>query len=128
MSIELRMLALSIVLGLVHMQATGMFSTAQNGIAYGMGPRDEPRPTKGIGGRVERAYANWMQSFPLFAAAVLIAEAAGAHNGLTRTGVQLYFWARLAYVPLYAAGIPVVRTLVWGVATLGIVLVLFGLL
>jgi uncharacterized MAPEG superfamily protein len=39
-------------------------------------------------------------------------------------GAQLYFWARIAFVPVYALGIPVVRTLVWTVSLVGIVLVL----
>ena len=42
--------------------------------------------------------------------------------------MQLYFWARLVYVPLYAAGIPYVRSLVWVVSLLGIVLLLWRLL
>ena len=46
----------------------------------------------------------------------------------TAIGAHLYFWGRLIYVPLYAAGIPVVRTLVWVGATLGLVLVIAGLL
>jgi len=42
--------------------------------------------------------------------------------------VQLYFWARLAYVPLYAAGIPYVRSLAWVVSLVGILMLLWALL
>jgi len=42
--------------------------------------------------------------------------------------VQLYFWARLIYLPLYAAGVPYVRSLVWLVSLLGIVMLLWALL
>jgi uncharacterized MAPEG superfamily protein len=43
-------------------------------------------------------------------------------------GSQLYFYARVLYLPIYAAGIPVIRTVVWSVAALGIVLVLLDLI
>jgi uncharacterized MAPEG superfamily protein len=42
-------------------------------------------------------------------------------------GSQIYFYARVFYLPIYAAGIPLVRTVVWSVATLGIVMVLLAL-
>ena len=57
-----------------------------------------------------------------------MAAVAGRHNWLTQSGAILYFAGRLAYVPLYAWGIPVVRTLAWGVAMLGILFVLIGLI
>jgi uncharacterized MAPEG superfamily protein len=47
---------------------------------------------------------------------------------MTVLGAQLYFWARLAYVPVYAAGIPYLRTLLWAASIAGIVLVLTRLL
>jgi uncharacterized MAPEG superfamily protein len=42
-------------------------------------------------------------------------------------GVQLYFWGRVIYLALYAAGVFLLRSLVWNIATLGIVLVLLSL-
>ena len=127
MTTELTMLAWAIVLGLIHVVATGQLGVAQFGPSYGMGPRDEKRPLTGIPARVERAFANYMQTFPFFAAAVLIAHVAGRHSWLTVTGAELYFWARLVYAPLYATGLPVLRTLAFLVATLGIVLILVAL-
>ena len=127
MTIELTMLAWATVLGLVHAVATGQFTTAQHGLRYGLSARDEKKEVTGIGGRVQRAFANYMQTFPFFAAAVLIAHAAGRHGWMTVWGAQLYFWARLAYVPLYASGVPVIRTLAFLVATVGIALILLAL-
>ncbi len=70
-----------------------------------------------VAGRLDRALSNFLETFPLFAAAVLIAHAAGRHDWMTIWGAQLYFWGRVAYVPLYAFGIRLVRSLVWNVAT-----------
>ena len=43
-------------------------------------------------------------------------------------GARLYLWGRVAYVPLYVAGIPLVCSLVWNVATVGIMLFVVALL
>ena len=127
MTIELDYLAWAVVLGLVHALATGQLGLLQHGAAYSMGPRDEHRALTGVAGRVDRAFANYMQTFPFFAAAVLMAHVAGRHGGLTVTGAALYFWARVLYVPVYALGTPVVRTLLFVVALVGIVLLLLAL-
>ena len=127
MTIELKYLAWSIVLGLVHAVATGQFTTAQKGLRYAMSARDEPQKLEGVGARVERAFANFMQTFPFFAAAVLAAHAAGRHSWLTTGGAALYFWCRLAYVPLYATGVPVVRTLAFLGGVVGIGMLLWAL-
>jgi uncharacterized MAPEG superfamily protein len=46
----------------------------------------------------------------------------------SRTGASLYFWARVLYLPLYAFGVPLFRSIVWNVAALGIALLLIALL
>ena len=81
----------------------------------------------GVAGRLERALRNFVETFPLFAAAVLIAHVANTHGWMTEWGVQLYFGARVAYLVLYAAGVFLLRSLVWNVATLGIAMLLLSL-
>jgi uncharacterized MAPEG superfamily protein len=49
---------------------------------------------------------------------------AGREGTLTLYGAWLYIVARVVYVPLYAAGIPFLRSLVWMVSLFGIILVL----
>ena len=122
MTTELTMLALSIVLGLVQITIAANASTRQRGADWNVGPRDEVLPPlSGTAGRLDRALSNFLETFPLFAAAVLIAALAGRHNWMTEWGAVLYFAARLAYVPLYAFGVRIVRSLAWCVATLGII-------
>jgi uncharacterized MAPEG superfamily protein len=128
MTIELDMLALSVVLGFVHIALQGLTATSQYGVAWNAGPRDEAMPPlNSMAGRMRRALANFFETFPLFAAAVLIAHVAGKDSQATMWGAQLYFWGRVVYVPLYAFGVPFVRTLVWIVATIGIVMILVAL-
>ncbi len=123
MTVELRMLALSVVLGLVQIVVASHAASLQRGYRWTASPRDgEVEPLRGVAGRLDRALRNFAETFPLFAAAVLAAHVSDAHGALTEWGARLYFWARVAYVPLYAAGIPLIRSLVWNVATIGIVL------
>jgi uncharacterized MAPEG superfamily protein len=129
MTIELAILAVSVGLGLVHIVAASHSASLQRGYRWSASSRDEPvEPLHGVAGRLDRALSNFLESFPLFAAVVLSAHAAGRHNALTEWGAQLYFCGRLAYLPLYAAGIPLIRSLAWNVATAGILLFLVALL
>lgn len=126
MQTELICLAWAVVLGLVHIFATARIKTNQYGIKWNMGARDEELPPPmPLVGRMMRAQANFFETFPLFAAAVLIAIAAGRTNAVTALGAQLYLFARIVYLPLYAWGVPKVRTVVFLVATIGLVMVLW---
>src|SRR5262245_24353848 len=105
MTLELKILALSIVLGLVQVVLASHAASMQRGYVWTASSRDEAAPRlTGIAGRLGRAPDNFAETFPLFAAAVLTAHLAGIHSWMTEWGVQLYFWARIAYVALYAAG------------------------
>jgi uncharacterized MAPEG superfamily protein len=128
MNVELQMLAWSVALGLVQaaIAATGM--VGQRGLNWAASPRDNALgPMVGVAGRMERARANFMETFALFVAAVLAGCLLQRHTAATALGAQLYFWARLVYVPVYALGIPYLRTLIWAVSIAGIVMLLVPL-
>ena len=128
MTVELKMLTLSVVLGIVQIVAASHAASLQRGYRWTASSRDEKvPPLQGVAGRLDRALRNFSETFPLFAAVVLAAHVTDTHNALTALGAQLYFWARLAYALLYAAGVPVVRSLVWNVATVGILLLVAAL-
>ena len=125
----MRLLTLSVVLGIVQIIAASHAASLQRGYRWTASPRDEKvEPLGGVAGRLNRALRNFGETFPLFAAVVLAAYVTDTHNALTEWGSRLYFWGRVAYVLLYAAGIPLIRSLVWNVATIGIVLIVAALL
>jgi uncharacterized MAPEG superfamily protein len=129
MTLELKMLALSTVLGLAQIVLASHTASLQRGYMWTASSRDEAVPAlTGMAGRFDRALQNFIETFPLFAAAVLMAHVAGKHNWMTEWGVQLYFWARVAYLAFYAAGVFLLRSLVWSIATFGIVLILLSLI
>jgi uncharacterized MAPEG superfamily protein len=126
MTIEMKLLLWSVVIGLLQCLATGMAVTAQRGISFGGSARDDQQPIGGIGGRVIRAFANFKETYIFFVALVLVGQVLNRHSALTVIGANLYFWARIVYWPLYVAGVPIVRSLVWVVAGVGILLLLIG--
>lgn len=128
MTIELKMLALSVVLGFVQIALATHFKNMQYGYDWNAGPRDSTMPPLNpLAGRLGRALANFMETFPFFAVAVLMAHVTNKHSQLTFWGVQLYFWGRVAYVPAYLAGIPYVRSMIWTVSIIGIACLLVAL-
>lgn len=124
---ELRLLGVAALIGLLQICWAATESQRQRGFAWASGTRDEARPVHGLAARLQRASGNFMETFPIFAAALLAAVAFGHTGGTTLTGAWLYVIARAVYVPLYAIGVPVVRSLVWIAALVGIVLELLAL-
>ena len=126
---ELQVLGWSIVLGLVHVFTAAGFSTQQRGLQWNAGNRDgQAVPLSAAAARAARANRNFLETFPLFAAAVLAVLLLNRATPQTLLGAQIYFWARAVYLPVYIAGIPYLRTLVWAAALWGLVKVLAVLL
>lgn len=122
---ELTMLAAAVVWGFIQLVLAAQSANLQYGLKWAASPRDEEMPPlKPIAGRINRNFRNYMETFPLFVAAVLIAEAAGVHNGLSLWGGAAYLGGRFGYTLLYVAGIPLIRSLFWNIAAFGMLAVL----
>ena len=124
--LELTVLAWGCILALVHIFGAAHVKTRQYGPKWNMGARDEvlppPRP---IVGRMERAQANFFETFPLVIAAVLLLCFTGTQTRMTELGALMWLGGRIVYLPLYAAGVPVVRTLAFLVSLAGIIMMLW---
>lgn len=93
------------------------------GAARACGNRDDaPAPTP-LAARADRAAKNMVENFALFAALVLVARMGGVPAARIELGAGLFFWARVAYFPVYLAGVPYLRTAVWsvGVVAMGMI-------
>ncbi|WP_240606328.1 MAPEG family protein [Phenylobacterium kunshanense] len=129
MAVELKLLGAAVVVGLVQLLwAAGAARAHQGDLKWAAGPRDTPMPLGGVAARLDRAFRNFAETFPFFAAAVLACAVAGKlGQPMTTWGAGLYVIGRALYVPLYASGVPMVRTLVWLVSMVGLVMVLVAL-
>ncbi len=122
------MLAFTLVLAIVQILWAASARTQELGLKWNAGARDAQMPPPGkLAGRLIRAQANLFETLPLFAAAVIMAHVAGKDSQLTFIGSHLYFFGRLVYLPLYAFGVPYLRSLVWVTSLVGLVMVIAAL-
>lgn len=119
-----------LVLGLYFLQ-TFLAPTARYGlkgdIAGALGPRDNPPELSVTGQRLQRACRNMLEALPVFLPIALLCVHYGAESGNAILGAQIFFFARLVYVLVYAMGVPVLRTIVWTIGHAGLIVMLVDL-
>jgi uncharacterized MAPEG superfamily protein len=130
MTTELTFLIASAVLGLVHLVAASHLISWQRGYRWTAGKREEEvPPLRGVANRVDQATTNFLETFPIFAAVVLVAHVTSRHNSLTLIGAHLYFWGRVGYLLAAVAGLSLLRSvLFWNTAVTGILLLIIAVL
>jgi uncharacterized MAPEG superfamily protein len=122
---ELVALELSVVLFILHVLVQAFFARGEFGEKYLFSPRDEKLELKGAAaGRADRALANFVENYGAFIALDLGLIATGHTGGF---GAILWIMGRILYLPVYLAGIPVVRTLCWLLSIIGLILMLVQL-
>jgi len=132
MPVELKYLVWSVALFFVMILAQSMaeiFSKAASPAELA-GARDD-LPATGLTpfhGRTKRAQYNMIEGMCMFVPLVLVAAVTNSFSELTALGAALFFWGRVAFAPSYWFGIPWVRTLVWFVSIIGILMILWELL
>ena len=129
MPVELKIAALGALLLLVHIFAAVHVKTRQYGRDWNVGARDEALPPLNpVAGRLARAQANFLETFPIAVVALLGVVIADRTSALTAIGGWIWLGARIIYLPLYAKGVPVLRTVVFTISIAGLVMVLWPLL
>lgn len=123
MTFELWSLLAATFWGVVHLSCAAFSFKAQVGNAYSVGARDENIQPTGMAARLQRAQANFMQTYAFFAVCVLLVFVTDSAGQLSYWGCLGYLLGRLLFLPLYALGTPWLRTFSWNLATLGLVTV-----
>jgi len=130
MTTELRFLAATIILGVVHLIVDSHLISFQYGYRWTASNREQPvPPLRGLANRVDQATTNFLETFPFFAALVLVAHLTDREGTLTLWGAHLYFWGRIGYLLAAVAGFGLLRSMLfWNTALIGIALFLVALL
>lgn len=129
MTTELQFLIWSCVLGLVQIFIAAGASTQQRGMKWNLSSRDgSVPPLTGAAGRMSRAVENFKETFPIFLAAVVVVQLLAKNSWASSLGVQIYFYARLLYFPIYALDVVVIRTAVFGLSLLGVCFLFYAAL
>lgn len=128
MPVELQLLVWAAVLTLIQMFVAVGGAQSQVSLPMLAGNRDRMPALTGWALRAQRAHVNMLESLVIFAVLVLVAQATGRLDETTALGANLFFWGRVAYGVVYVAGVPWIRTLVWGVSVAGLLVILSRLL
>ena len=123
MTPDLNYLVWSAVLCFVQMLVGVLGALQIAGLPALAANRDDMPAIEGWAGRATRAHRNMLESLVLFAILVLVAKVAGRSNATTALGAMIFFWARVAYALVYVAGVPWLRTAVWGVSIAGLAMI-----
>lgn len=123
------LVAWSVMLLVVHIMLQANLATHELGSDWNAGPRDDRRPVKGaFAGRADRASQNFRESYPAFVGLALALAITHPASAWGHAGALTWFVARIAYIPLYLAGIPYIRSLVWLVSMLGLLIMFLSVL
>lgn len=115
MPVEVAMLGWAALVLVAQFALMAVAVNVQLGAAYTSGPRDEKREPTGMAGRLYRAFNNMIEALVLFTVAVVVVTLGDAATPATALAAQVFVAARVVYIPAYASGIPLVRSIVWGV-------------
>jgi uncharacterized MAPEG superfamily protein len=126
---EVLVLAWGAVLLLVNIFLAGHLKTKQYGADWNIGARDGPMPPlEAHAGRVKRAQDNLLETFPIAVVALFGVVLAGRTSGVTTAGAWIWLAARVIYLPVYWAGIRGLRTVIFLISLIGLLMVLWPLL
>ena len=129
MPVELLCLVWSIVLGLVHIFTAVHFKTKQLGVDWNMSARDQQLPALNkVTERLYRAQSNFLETYPFFIIAILVTAITDAYTLYSYWGAIMYLVARALYLPIYVMGIPKIRTYVWLISIISILVIIVPLL
>ena len=128
MPVELKVLGYAALLQFVQFIVMAIPVNLQLGVAYTGGNRDEQRQATGMAGRLKRALDNHFEGLILFTIAVVVVVLGEASSPLTESCAWAYLWARILYVPAYASGIYLVRSLIWTVGFVATAIMLIAAL
>jgi len=110
MNTELKFLALSSLLtGLLWVPYI-LNEMAVRGLVDALGYPANPKPLAPWAQRLKAAHYNAVENLVVFAALVLVAQAAGIHTAAIATAASVYFWARVVHAAAYTFAVPYVRT------------------
>jgi len=123
MSPDLKYLLFSVLLTAVQVVIAAAAANQVVGLSTLAGNREKLPEMTGFAGRAKRAHLNMLENMVLFTALVLVAAVAGKANATTALGAAIFFWARLVYAVVYLIGVPWLRTVIWTVSVIGMVMI-----
>jgi uncharacterized MAPEG superfamily protein len=98
------------------------------GMLAAFGNREGMPEVHDFAGRTDRTAKNMLENLVLFTALALTAVVGGVADPNVELGARVFFWARLAYIPVYMIGIPYLRTTIWLVSVGGMAMIFVAIM
>jgi uncharacterized MAPEG superfamily protein len=122
---ELTCLELSVALWIIHVFVQGTVGNVELPFGYLFTSRDKPAAVGGVlYGRATRALANYVENFTPFVAVALALIVTQRTGGSGALGATIWILARIVYIPIYLLDVVYVRTAVWAISIVGLVMML----
>ncbi len=129
MTTDLWMLAYMVLFGLgLQVPVSVARMRLDGGTKWTLGNRDTELELSPWIARAQRAQRNHLEALVAFAALVLTAHVSQTANEMTAMVATLFFALRVIYSVVYIAGIPTLRTVVWTLSQLCLVMIFLQLL
>jgi uncharacterized MAPEG superfamily protein len=120
---ELTCLELSVVLWVVHVVVQAGVGNLELPFGYLFTSRDKPAAASGlVFGRATRALGNYVENLTPFVALALALIVTQRTGGAGALGATIWILARIVYIPVYLFGVVYVRTAIWGISIVGLVM------
>jgi uncharacterized MAPEG superfamily protein len=126
MSIELTLLIWSAILAFAYLGVQSTLYRLDYGVEHANSQRDNERPPNRWTVRAQRALSNFLETYAIFVALAVATELSGRSGGLTQWGAMIWFGARWLYLPAYFIDVRQLRSLIWTVSLIGLLLMFFG--
>ncbi|WEJ34304.1 MAPEG family protein [Devosia sp. SD17-2] len=126
MSLELTLLVWSAALAFAYLAVQSTVYRLDYGVKFANGQRDGERPPGKWAARGEKALRNFLETYGIFITLAVATELSGRSDGFTQWGSQIWFWSRWVYLPAYFIEAPYIRSLIWTISLIGLVLLFVG--
>lgn len=122
MSVELISIAVLSVSLLITTLIQGSLVPLHHGFKWGLGSRDEPVVATNLQGRFARCVQNQIEAMAIYVPIAALVIFLGHTGATSAIAAWLVIAGRVTFVPLYLGGIFGLRSVAYGVATIGIVI------
>lgn len=127
-STEIMILGWSVILLLVQIIAQASLTSKDNGPSYAAGNHETAPALSPLAVRVKNALGNLLETYPAFVGLALALAVTGKTGSYGAIGAVVWIVARAAYLAIYTAGIPGIRTVAWLISIAGLAMMLFRLM
>ncbi|MBW8880650.1 MAG: MAPEG family protein [Asticcacaulis sp.] len=117
------------LVGLITLLAAPVVAYAKPGYAkWNAGPRDTSFDLPPAVGRLQRAFANFMETYVFYCVLAVCLNFSARSDWISVWGAHIYLVGRIGHPLLYVWGVPGPRSIAWAFSFLGILMCLFSLI